>query len=493
MNYLLRSLHRSLVIITLLTPVAATAQQQTGWRLDPHAGLSAAFLQPAATSAIPYDWDFTLGALGAAVSNNYTFLRNASGVGVLRDARITPQADFSAGNLSFLLGSHRYQYDFPQTGRRSAARLAVEITGPSFSTQVGPLTRVGAFTRLRGAASVNKLDRDLNYYPFVAFPNGVDIPIDEVFTAGALWGETGLHLSRAFLLSSDAEIRFGLSPRLLLPLEGISGYSAPGGSLQQVPGDSIIVQNARVDLGFTDGIRDGATAGGRAGTGFALDLGVQYAWGETDDTGYRFLLGISLLDLGSLTFERRAQTFHFENAGAVLLELSDYSVSTPDSIDLALTQLSLKANNTNSALTGNRFSVGMPTTISAQFGFRPVQGLKLSASYRGDAPGGKRRLHYGQELVTAIHYSRWWYGGGLTAGIYDWQEFNVGIQLRLGPVYFGTDRLLGTVLRKAELYGGSFYAGLRITDFTRENKGKSGGGRNQSGQRGGQRVRCYDF
>lgn len=493
MNYFLRSLRHALVIITLLIPVAATAQQQTGWRLDPHAGLSAAFLQPAATAAIPYDWDLTLGALGAAVSNNYSFLRNASGLGLLRDARTGSQADFNDTERSFLLGNSRYQYDFPQTGKPVSARMAVEITGPSFSVQVGRFTRVGAFTRLRGAASVNKLDQDLNFYPFDAFPNGVDIPIDEAFSAGALWGEAGLHVSRAFLVGNDAEIRFGLSPRLLLPVEGISGYSAPGGSLQQLPGDSIIVQNARVDLNFTDGLRDATATGGRSGTGFALDLGVQYAWGESDATGYRFTAGISVLDLGSLSFSQRSQTYRFANTGQVLLEVSDYSLSTPDSIDLALTRLSLETNNTASARNGNTFSVGMPTTISAQFGFRPVRGVKLSASYRGDAPVGQRRLHYGQELVTAIHFSRWWYGGGLTAGFYDWREFNVGIQLRLGPVYFGTDRLLGTVLRKAELYGGSFYAGLRITDFTRGNNGKSGSGRKRSGQRGGQQVKCYEF
>lgn len=492
MMYLLRFLFCGLVVTSLLFPITAVAQQQNGWLLDPHAGLNAAFLQPAATAAIPYDWDLQLGALAAGVSNNYSFLRNASGLRLLRDARSGGEADFSETDFSFLLGNRLYQYDFPQTGKRIFGRVATEVTGPSFSLQLGPLTRIGVFTRLRGMATIRRLDQDLNYYPYDAFLNGVDIPIDEAFAAGALWGEAGLHLSRAFPVGNDAEIRLGVSPRLLLPVEGIAGYNAPGGSLQQVPGDSIIVQNGRVELSFTDGLRDSDAGGGRAGTGFAADLGFQYAWGDNGSSGYRFTAGISLLDLGVLTFNNRAEAYRFANSGEVLLAGSDYVFSTPDSIDASLAQLSLATNGTSSALVGNSFSVGLPTTISAQFSFRPLPEVQLAASYRGDAPVGLRRLSYGQELVTAIHYSHWWYGAGLTAGLYDWREFNVGLQLRLGPVYLGTDRLLGTVLRKTELSGGSFYAGLRITDFSRGNSGKAGGGRKRGG-RNGQRVKCYDF
>jgi len=59
-----------LVPALFLLSLPLNAQQGTGWLTDPHAGISGAFLQPAATSATPYNWDFTLGAFGVGVRNN---------------------------------------------------------------------------------------------------------------------------------------------------------------------------------------------------------------------------------------------------------------------------------------------------------------------------------------------------------------------------------------------------------------------------------------
>jgi hypothetical protein len=469
-----------------------SAQQQSGWALDPHAGLSAAFLQPAATSATPYAWDLNLGSISGEVSNNYIFLRNAAGLAFLREAGTSDGFDLNDTELSFLLNGTRYTYDFPRDDKKAFARIATEVTGPSLSLQVGQYTRIGVFTRLRGQVSTRGLDTDLNYYPYNEVPNGVNIPIDEAYAAGAVWGEVGLHFSRAFLTGNDGEIRLGVSPRYLLPLAGASGYNPGGGALRQVGQDSVVVINPATELGLSNAFTDENSELMVSGAGYAIDLGMQYAWGETDGPGYRYTVGVSLLDVGALNFDRDAQRHRFVNTGEVTLIGDDYTFTGIDSVSDVLSILSQQVNGTPNSQIADEFSVGLPTSISVQFSYRPLEAVQFSASYRGDVPTGLRRLSRGQELVTAVHYSRWWFGAGLTAGVYDWQEFNVGFQARLGPVYIGTDRLFGSLLKTQELDGGSFYLGLRIHDFTPGQKSKSGG-RSRSRRNGGQRVKCYDF
>jgi hypothetical protein len=470
-----------------------SAQQQSGWALDPHAGLSAAFLQPAATAATPYDWDLNLGSVSTEVSNNYIFLRNSSGFSFLKEVASSDGLDLNESELSFLLNGNRYNYDFPREGGNVFARVAAEITGPSFSVQLGQFTRLGAFTRIRGMASTKGLDLDLNYYPYNEVPNGVDIPVDEAFAATAVWGEVGLNFSRAFLTGNDGELRLGLSPRYLIPMEGASGYNPGGGALRQIGEDSIVVTNAATELGLSGAFTGTQSDGAVSGSGYAVDLGVQYAWGETDGDGYRYTVGVSLLDVGGLNFNRRAQRHRFANSGEVLLVGNDYNFSGVDSVNNVLSLLSQQVNGAPNSEVADEFIVGLPTAVGVQFSYRPLEAVQLSASYRGDAPFAVQRLSRGTELTTAVYYSRWWFGAGLTAGLYDWREFNVGFQARLGPVYFGTDRLFGSFLKTQELDGGGFYLGLRIHDFAPGRKGKSGG-RNRGGRRnGGQRVKCYEF
>jgi hypothetical protein len=479
--------------LLLLCLSTLTAQRQAGWALDPHAGISAAYLQPAATTTTPYDWDLTLGGLSASVSNNFTFLRQASGWQLLTGAGSTNNIDIDDGELTLAIGEATYDYDFPQPGEPIFGRLGVSVDGPAFSVQAGEYTRIGAFTRLRALASTRKLDADFNYYPYNERPNGVDLPVEGQPTAGAAaWAEVGIHLARAFPVGNDAELRLGLSPRYLIPLEGVFATNEVGSSLRQFSGDSIIVNNGQTTLGLSAGLRGDADPGQVAGSGFAVDLGVQYAWGETGATGYRYTLGLSLLDLGSLNFSQGGREYLFANDGPVLLLDEDYSFSGIDSVDIVLTRLSQDVNGTDDAQVGNAFSMALPATISAQFLYRPLPDIQLGVVYRGNFPGTDGPLSHGDYLTATAHYSRWWYGGGLTVGYHDWRQFNVGFQIRLGPVYLGTDQLIGSVLPTRELDSGSFYFGLRLHDFTQGRKsgaGRSGGGR----KKGSKQVGCYQF
>lgn len=483
-----------LLAVVFISSLPLSGQQGLGWLTDPHAGISAAFLQPAATSTTPYNWDFTLGAVGANARNNFTFLKDAGGASLLRQLRSADEITFSETEFSFSIDSQKYFYDFPEGERSIYAGLSAEVLGPSFSIQIGNYTRVGAFTRLRALASTRSLDADLNFYPYDAFGNNVDIPINESYAAAAVWGEVGLHLTRAFAVGYDGELRIGISPKYLIGIEGATVSNPEGGALRQLDGDStIIISNLDAELAFTNAFRQTDDGTRPAGTGFGADIGVQYAWGETDGPGHRYTIGLSVLDLGSITFDRGAQTHQFTNSGEILFDAGDYEIDSDDYTDEAIRRLAQNVYDLGvSSQTGDEFTVNLPAAISAQFSVKPIEGVAVSAVYRGDLPLRNQQLSQGSQLVVAAHYSKWWYGAGLTAGVYDWDQFNLGLQLRLGPLYLGTDQLFGSLLKRKELSGGSFYLGLRMHDFGGAKRGRSKG-RSRNNRKGGKDVKCYDF
>ncbi len=491
MNLPVRLSLRFFLSILLFCPSWLCGQTATAWALDPHAGLHGALLQPAATAATPYAWDLNLAGISALLANDYVFARRTSALSLLRALRGQGTSTLDDPNRTFSLNGRSFRYDYPTGNRRFFARTGVEVLGPSFSLRVGENTRLGLFTRVRGMASTRQVDADLNYNPYFSTPNGINVPIDAFGVAAALWGETGIHFAQAILLNNDAALRLGGNLRYLVPAEGANANNSTGGSLRRVPGDSLVLINVQADVELTNGWLEQADAQLAAGQGFAADLGLQYAWESMADGDYRYTAGLSLLDLGQLNFNN-GTTYRFNNTGEVLLVGDDYDPDDEAVVAAALEQFGRDVNgNIAFAPVPESFSVGLPAAISAQFSYRPVAAVQLAVVYRGDLPGANNRLSQGQAFTLAAHYSKWWYGGGMTAGITEWQQFQLGGQLRLGPLYLGTDRLLGSLLPRAALREGDFFIGLRLHDFGGEqNRGQSKN-RGRSGR--GSKVKCYTF
>lgn len=492
----------SLFLLFFLVAFYSTSllgQWQTGWALDPHAGINSAMLQPAATSSVPYNWDVNLVQVHGFFDNDFAYLGNASALKILREFQQDQPVEVLERDFIWQVGGAEYAYDYLNTGKRHFGFGGLDVMGPAISVQVGSTTRIGAFTRARGMASSRNIDTDFSYYPYSEILDGAIIPVDEIYGAAALWTEVGFHLSQAVELAADAEIRVGGNFRLLSAIDGVSVYNPAGALYGKISLDSASIAQAELEFGFTNGLRGTPDQGSTAGQGLAGDLGVQLAWSSLDQGGgYKFVAGLSLLDLGRLQFDQTAELYRFSSENPVLLVTEDYDfVDSQADIDAALNTLGEQfygAGNGSSARVGNSFSIGLPTTISAQFSYRPIKEVQVSAAYLGNLVNGAQSLSQGQQLTLVGHYSRWWYGAGLAISAHNWRTVNLGLQLRIGPIIMGSDRLLGSVLPATQLRGGDFYLGLKLHDFGGKGKNKKGK-KSQFGSRGGKgkEVKCYTF
>lgn len=470
-----------------------TGQYQAGWALDVYSGINGTLLQPAGGVATPYDWDVNLVHANGFFTNDYAFVSQASALGILRDFNQDRTVEVEEQTGFWRIGNNRYAFDYLDNGRPHFGRGGIDVMGPSFSLQIGSTTRLGLFTRLRAMGGADNLDADFSFYPYDAQPTGAQISVDEVFGAAAAWSEYGLHVSQALLVSSDAELRIGLNLRYLSAIEGASVYNPAGTTFTKFSLDSIGLTNAQVEIGFSNGLRENPSANS-AGGGIAGDIGIQYAWYAESDGGYRFTAGLSLLDLGRINFNQSTELHRFANEGEITLFAENYEfVSGQEDVDSVIQQLNTDFFGRNGvSLVENSFSIGLPTAISAQFTVQPLPDLRVSAAYVGDLPIGNRRFQQGEQLTFAAHYSKWWYGAGLTTSVYNFRYLNLGFQMRLGPLTLGTDRFFGTLAKARRLRSGDFYLGLKLHDFL---KGKKYRRSTQFSRRGGRsrEVKCYEF
>jgi len=471
------------------------SQHQLGWALDPFAGINGASLQPAGTIANPHDWDINLINIHSFFANDYVYIAQASALGILRDFSQESTLEVEEQFGIWRVGDARYAYDFLDNGRNHFGRGGIEVLGPSFSIRVGDNTRLGFMTKLRGMATTSDVDADFSYYTYDNQDFGAEIEADETYVAGAYWTEYGIHFSHAFAAGSDGEFRVGGNVRYLSPVDGVSGFTPAGAVLTKVSNDTVFITNSAFDINFTNGLRGTPDEGITAGSGYGVDIGVQLAWYEMREGGYRFSAGFSLLDLGWLRLHKTAESHFFGNPNQISLASQDYEFAEGrEDLDLILNQLSRDFYGiSNNSLVADEFNIGLPTALSAQFSVKPIADLSVSAAYVGDLPGLRQAFTRGQHFTVATHYSRWWYGAGITVSSFNWRFVNLGLQARLGPLTIGSDRLFGTLIRTPRLRSADFFIGLKLHDFGGGNNKKKGKNR-FSGRRGrGQEVRCYEF
>ncbi len=110
------------------------------------------------------------------------------------------------------------------------------------------------------------------------------------------------------------------------------------------------------------------------GRGFGVDLGVVYVkkkridserWDrlcgqEFDDYVYR--IGVSILDVGNLTYKNNAELHEYDNVSAYW---QNYDTTSFTSIDQITSDLSyLFYGDADASFAGNKIKIGLPTAVS---------------------------------------------------------------------------------------------------------------------------------
>ena len=482
----------SICLFLLLVFLGRTqAQEQLGIRLDNYAGINSIILNPAGHMHSPNNWDVNLGEIGQFTFNNYIHFENSSLVSLINNEE------------PYVYGPNNLLRDQPAQGltlnykNNSADRFGAGTTtilGPSFYVRINEKHTLGLMTRFRMAASVSGVPNELSYYKFNSQIGRAGFIMDRASSTLLTWGEIGLN----YLYQKET---IGGKLGIGITLKSLQGYEAAfvfnETPLEIAKFDKDVIQSSAgsVQYAYTNTIlrlTDDDYMPTQNGSGISLDLGVSYALGASENDSYLLKLGFSILDLGYIKFDKNAELHRAQSSTDVIFGGNEYKeFNELQEWDDALEYFSFQIMGDSSAsLTGNDFSFWLPTAFSLQADYQVLPGIYLNGTLVTGIPLARNAPNRFSLLAFTPRIESRWLSIATPLSLYNLQKVRMGLGLKLGWLYLGSDDVLSIFQRQKEFSGTDFYLGLKVTPF-----GKGAGGRAKGG-RGGKNsddVRCYRF
>ncbi len=454
-------LTKSLVILFLsLVPFKAIdAQSFTPFSTWNHAGISGVYLQPASIADTRLRFDMTFFGLDVNVGNSLYGLKS----GFLKNWISDDDFDFD-------------DYKVPLTGiKNHRALLSVDAQFLNFMVPLSPKSALGFTSRVRYMLNVDGIDPDLFNAiedPLAFVGNNNKYTISDLSFRTNAWAEAGLTYAREIVDLDKHYLKAGVTLKLLQPVASAymhieeASYElyqdAPIGSIDP---DDYVKFKAKGQIAFPGGFKDFENftdpdvifddfkSGKRLGVGF--DLGVVYEfrpdhedylkpeestsksrWNRYEPSKYKFRIGLSVLDIGSMKYNTdRLPDF----AMTSFKELPKGDISDMDELEDAF---GLQSKNTN-------YRVALPTAISLQTDWRITRvvylGVNPYIALRQNV-GNKVGTHYMSSLNITPRVEMAGLGVSLPVTYSQFKSLNVGIGMRLGPLWIGSNNAFSSLI-----------------------------------------------
>ncbi len=488
--------YSALCVYICATTLPLAAQEQLGMRLERYAGIYGAGINPAATAFNPNRWEVSLFSADAFLVNNYLFLQNTSLPKILRAPdQIRSARDYRPETPP---PADVILLDYFRADRRMRGVAQTRLSGPAFSVRIGEKHVFGLSMALRTGFSMYNIPAVLRYDRIGYLRRGETVRIAPTGPTAAAWGELALHYSHRNS-DGDVVVAWGITPKLLLGLEG--GFGRIEGAFDYTPvgNDTAAFARAQWDYGLTlhnlSALEQQQSARPQVnGYGPGLDMGVAWAM-PTDDSDapedYYWRAGISLVDVGFVHFNQGTERHRIEIDTIITVSANDLNADNAQGYLADASRVFL--GDSTRSLQARAFSMGLPSALSLQFDYRVASCFYVAALLTQRVKFSKYSLQRPNTLAVVPRFEHRWFSLSVPVVLDDWQSLRLGLAARLGFLVLGSDHL-GSFFTQEKFTGTDFYMGLKINGFSL-NKGKKGGGSKK--QRGSSRnvkgVKCYDF
>ena len=458
------------VFVCFLTQVQS--QNWIGFQGSSYAGSQNLFYNPAEIVDSRYKVDINLVGVGTAVSNNYIYL-----------------------DRSFLFGKSNY-FDLPQSvkdtidiqytyfkeifkNRDKSVYFNTNIYGPSFHFTFGKKNNnaIGLFTKGTVLVNLDKVSPQLAQLSWY----GLDYPalwqqdIDEKQLAvnGMAWTEYGLTYGRVLYDKGDHLIRAAVSPKITMGIFAASLFT-DNLSMNFKNSDTLTIYNADVQYGHAENFSfdDNYTFEFSSKPSFAIDLGVVYEWRPNKDkytydmdckTGiprkdkdkYTLKAGLSIMDIGRLKFEKGYLSDNF-TASITDWRIGGFKFDGLGSLDDTI--------NSRFNYTGDKksFNTWLPLRLNFFVDYNIGKGFYVNAS-GNISPRFKNasQVHHITTFAVTPRYDHAWFGAALPINFDLQSNVNLGVNLRLGPLWIGTSDITAAMGKK-KIKAADVYFALHI-------------------------------
>jgi len=475
-----------LSVAVILIAVTAHSQERVGLANSNYAGTTGMPLNPSSMVDSKAWLDVNLIGADAFAWNNFVYL----------------------GKNDFYFWKNVPQNNWPtplyrMNGKEKHGVINMRVDGPSFTLSHGK-NAFGFHTAARTFVSFEDLIEPSAVYLYEGLDydpqQNVTYNQQKMGVYATAWAEVGLSYGRIVYQGGKNLINAAITAKYLMGIGHMSMY------LDEL--NHTVVSDEDWNITNLTGQYAMTEPGLATGHGFAVDLGVTYkrmledvddyvphtAQSDCGTIDYKYEIGVSLLDLGGINFNKNSLIRRFENSTTTWENYPDAEVNTMSDIDALIS--SQFASDAGSMTSGVRYGTALPSAVSVQFDYNLgknfyanatwVQGFKLSKG----TTGIRRSL-----LAITPRYEGKWFEASLPVSLYDYRSPQLGLAFRFYSITIGSDNILPFFI-PMDIYSANIYASVKITLFKNPScgKGRAGKKRGKNGKyKAGSAVDCPAF
>jgi hypothetical protein len=438
-------------------------------------GVSGSLINPSSMANSKLSADINIFSARTFVENNYLYFpsRKASLVKLVNgayDYELFPKP-FGTGN--------RYVYSYYSDKSLKNAYVNTRIMGPSFM-----FTRQDHVFALRTGArfmsSTRRLPYDManfSYYTMDFRPQHNTYFVRDNYDMSSMaWYEVMASYVTVFNRGKSNLWSAGISAG---PLFGYAGAYVKGGDTRYIVYNEDILNVEQLDAEFgmslpvdynsneTDYYHPSVR-----GFGWGMDVGITWQYRDKPYQRriprncykkrfeeYQFKLGISLIDIGYINFNRNAERHVYENVHNNWIKVSDFNYTN---IHEGLNYASeLFYGDSTASLRGNSIRIYLPTSLSVQFDYHVANNWFVNGTAVIPVKYASPMIEAPVVIAVTPRYESRFLEVQLPLVLYDFNNPRIGLSLRFDGLTIGTDNFLCFTSTK-DFTGADVYISYRI-------------------------------
>ncbi|MBL7962535.1 MAG: hypothetical protein JNM31_01705 [Flavobacteriales bacterium] len=448
---------RILRLLAFIAPLSSFAQDHFGLVNSNYTGADAVLLNPA-RGVTQRTWlDANVFGISAFAWNDHVGL-SRSGPSLWSDLRAGLQGESGRIVLKESVTSG------PKQGHAQAA-----VHGPAINVVLGR-TAIGAHLRARTETHATNIPAHLAR----AITSGLDQAVvpgqryrdTDMGLLSASWSEFGASVSHTLLSRGRHMLHAGLTANYLV--------AHHGAAVQVDVMDYTVLDSMVAVVHEVRGSYTLADPGLNVGKGFGMDLGLVYerTMEDADDyrphrasagctpMGYRYRLGVSITDMGGLSFAK-GQSARLQGSSAQFQDYGSLAAADHAALD------SLLLASFTSSVSVAPMRVGLPTALRMQADIRLVERFYVgvnAAQAIGDPSNLRMRRQNALAFAPRFETKRFEAAIPVVFHAYRFTSPTVGLMVRVNNFVIGSDHL-SSLFKKSDLYGMDLYVRAKVMLF----------------------------
>jgi hypothetical protein len=301
-------------------------------------------------------------------------------------------------------------------------------------------------------------------------------------TVSMSWGEIGISYAYDFYEYNFNKLTLGATAKLLLGYEG-SYITVNNASYVFTGHNTVNIINLNSEIAYSlpisyedldeNSIVDFGSSPIVKGIGQGLDIGLVYTKTEAPQSPlygrractqpyqpFKYKLGISIMDIGGLTFNKKAAVHSYDNVSEYWQQFDTIQIRGITSFVEMLSEVFY--GDSLASYAGSKFRIGSPTKISLQFDYKINESFFVAALLTQPVQLNLRTLYSVPLLSVIPRFEKNYIGISLPVSLYNYRQPVIGLAVRFYSLTVGTE-MLNSWLGIGKLTGIDFYFSFKLS------------------------------